>query len=138
MITPLVERRQLPDTKARRMRNYDLFLTDGFVADYVLIFRQGKPGLKEYEETWYAVQDVDEGEDAPCGMNPYAEFLILKLNPEPDDPDRDEVYRCIVPAEPCGFEGSCSCMGQNMKRVCKHLDALKDACLNVKVEPQCP
>ena len=131
-MTALVTNRRLPDTKSRRFRFYDLFLVNIEYADYVLIFRQGKPGLKEFEETAYAVQDVDEGEHAPCA--PYAEFLIAKLDPAPDDKDAHEVYRCVVPIDR-GTPGSCTCTGQNTKRVCKHLDALTDACHVAETEP---
>lgn len=121
----LSEYRSLPDTKSRKCRNYDLAHVGGEVegVDYVLIFRQGKPGLKSYEEDVYAIQEYDM--PGP-NQNPGIVFLLVKVNPSPDDPDRDAVYECFVPAG--GGKGYCTCTGQKCQVVCKHLDALADAC----------
>lgn len=114
----------LPDTKSRKLRSYDLVAINSALADYLLVFRQGKPGLKSYECQAYLVQ-AEPDSQTPFGM-PGTYYLIAKLDPPEDDPDRNEVYRCFVP-ERKGEPGGCTCIGQNTQRVCKHADALCDA-----------
>lgn len=123
MIT-ICEEKGLPDTKSRRMRSYDLAYVGIALCDYLLVFRQGKPGLKEYECGAYAIQVLEEppAPFALVGMH----FLIAKIDPPADDKDKYEVYSCFIP-ESKNNPGTCSCVGQNTQRVCKHVDALADA-----------
>lgn len=124
--------RGLPDTKSRRFREYDLAHVDAEIADYVLVIRQGKPGLKEFEQTAYAVQEVGEEQEMPHGSRrPGAVFLLAKIDPADDDPERYTVYECFAPAMR-GDRGTCSCIGQKTQTRCKHLDALEDACNGTK------
>lgn len=114
----------LPDTKSRKLRSYDLVALDSVLADFLLVFRQGKPGLKSYESQAYLVQ-AEPDPKAPFSV-PGTYYLVAKIDPPEDDKDRHEVYRCFVPADQY-LPGGCTCIGQNTQRVCKHADALCDA-----------
>ena len=117
----LLASRDLPDTLSRKFRSYTLFAVELELADYVLIVRQGKPGTKARTEALYMVQEDADNSNAEA-----VAFLVAKVELAPKD--EPEVYRCTV--FPARREAACTCIGQNTKRVCKHADALLDACIN--------
>lgn len=102
--------------------SYDVLDVAGWLADWLLVIRRGKPGLKSYREDVYAVQL--DGSVFPDGADAVA-LLLLKV----DSPD-GEVYGCTVfPPESGGrfTQGSCDCTAGRINKACAHRECLQDA-----------